>query len=56
MAETKAVGMSSGQQHVTGAVRGCGGRVCVYLGWGNAGFPPASSTALLGPLPRPGPR
>lgn len=34
------------QLQVTGA------GVCVYLGWGNSGLPPASSTALLGPLPR----
>ena len=34
------------QLQVTGA------GVCVYLGWGNSGLPPASSTALLDPLPR----
>ena len=33
------------QLQVTGA------GVCVCLGWGNSGLPPASSTALLGPLP-----
>lgn len=53
MAQTKAVGMSCAQPHMAGAEWVC---VCVpVLARGTPALPPASSTALLGPLPYPDP-